>query len=101
MTVRRLLEEIGNDELVEWQAYDRIDPFGSWRGDVQAGIVASVIVNALRGKNGQAAKPTDFVLKFVPPAPSDPQENARRIARKLGIPFGVKKDGDSTRADVR
>ncbi len=83
MTVARLQSEMGNDELVEWMAYDRIDPFGDWRGDAHAGIIASVVVNTL-SKNGRA-KPTDFVLKFSETVAPDPQEALSRIARKLGM----------------
>lgn len=30
-----LEDELSYDELVEWQAYDRLDPFGGFRQDIQ------------------------------------------------------------------
>jgi len=53
---------ISSREFAEWMAYDRIDPFGAKRGDLQAGIVASTLVN-LFSKNGKAT-PDNFLLKF-------------------------------------
>jgi hypothetical protein len=43
-------------------AYDRIDPFGTQRGDLQAGIVASTLINIF-SKNGNAT-PDNFLLQF-------------------------------------
>lgn len=34
-TVNELSNELSNDELIEWIAYDRIDPFGNYRMDAQ------------------------------------------------------------------
>ena len=34
MTVRQVSEEMSADELMEWQAYDRLDPIGSYRTDI-------------------------------------------------------------------
>lgn len=28
-------------EFAEWQAYDRLDPIGAYRGDIQSAIIAS------------------------------------------------------------
>jgi len=51
-------------EFVRWQYYYRRHPFGEVRRDMQAGIVASVICNALRGKHGREVRPSDFILRF-------------------------------------
>ncbi|WP_323841572.1 MULTISPECIES: phage tail assembly protein T [unclassified Moraxella] len=34
-TVSELERGLSYDELIEWQAYDRIDPFGGFRQDLQ------------------------------------------------------------------
>jgi hypothetical protein len=65
-TVRELLSRIGADELSEWMAYESLEPFSGIRGDLQAGIVASTICNALRGKHGRTVTPGDFLLTFEP-----------------------------------
>lgn len=60
MTVRELLARIDSRELAEWMAYYSLDPFGTERDDLQAGIVASTIANANSGK-GKAFQPNDFM----------------------------------------
>lgn len=60
-----LLEKIlSSSDIAEAMAYDRIDPFGNKRSDLQAGIVASVIANANRPKHGKAFTPQDFIARF-------------------------------------
>ena len=53
---------ISSREFAEWMAYYRIDPFGPVRGDLQAGIVASTLVNLFRKEANSA--PSDFKLSF-------------------------------------
>ncbi|MGP1608000.1 MAG: phage tail assembly protein T [Moraxella sp.] len=40
MTVRQLCEQMPEDELIEWMAYDSIDPIGNYRSDVQTALLA-------------------------------------------------------------
>jgi len=61
MTVRELLNRIDSKELAEWSAFFSIEPFGYFRTDLQAGIIASTIANCNRSKNSKSFKPTDFM----------------------------------------
>ena len=55
-------------EFHAWRAYYNVYPFGSMRGDIQAGIVASTIANVNRPKNHQGYTAADFMLfKSKPP----------------------------------
>lgn len=45
-------------ELVEWALFYETHPFGEFRADLRAGIVASVIAQTAGNKN---AKPADFM----------------------------------------
>lgn len=65
-TVAELDDTLTAEEWLDWLAYSAVEPFGPPRGDLQAGIVASVVVNALRGKKGKTVSPTDFLLQFRP-----------------------------------
>ena len=47
--------------MAEWIALDRVDPFGEWRADLRAGIVASTLANANRGKDTKVFAPKDFM----------------------------------------
>lgn len=66
MTVREMLARIGADELNDWAHYFALEPCGPERGDLQAGIVASVICNILSGKGAKTLSPSDFLLTFEP-----------------------------------
>lgn len=49
-------------ELDEWAEYYATEPFGAVRDNLHAGIIASVVVNALRGRGKPMISPADFVL---------------------------------------
>ena len=61
MTVRELLSKIDSKELSEWAAFYSIEPFGYFRSDMQAGIIASTVANCNRTKNSRSFKPMDFM----------------------------------------
>lgn len=71
MTVRELLARIDSRELSEWMAYYEVNPFGSVRDDLQAGIVASTIANVNRGKNDKSFTPSDFMPYMDKPEQSE------------------------------
>jgi hypothetical protein len=81
--VRELLARIDSRELAEWMVYYGLDPFGDVRGDLQAGIVASTIANANKGKNGRAFTPADFMplIKKPDQSENDMQTQMEAIAR--------------------
>ena len=64
MTVGELLHTMSSKELVEWQAYYSIEPFGEERADLRAGIIASTIANVNRPKGKKAYDAEDFMPKF-------------------------------------
>lgn len=66
MTVRELLERTTSQELAEWMAYDRLDPFSEERADLRSGIIASIIANVNRDPKStpQPFTAQDFMPKF-------------------------------------
>jgi Protein of unknown function (DUF4035) len=67
MTRREMLQRIDARELAEWEIfYHRIQPFGPLRGDLQAGVIASLVANLFRDEKKHATpfSPADFLLKF-------------------------------------
>jgi hypothetical protein len=65
-------------EFAEWAAYAQIEPFGPVRGDLRAGVVASVIAEVYRDpdKRSEPFTPAEFMPMFdwdapVPGAASD------------------------------
>lgn len=77
---------ISSEELTEWAAYYRLDPFGTYRSDLQAGIVASIVAN-VNAKKGHTFKPTDFMPTFDVGQESStmtPQQIHAVLARTFG-----------------
>ena len=66
MPVARAKEEIDSAEFTDWIEFNKLDPYGQWRGDAQAGIIAATIANANRSK-GPSFKPEDFMMTYGPP----------------------------------
>jgi len=88
MTVRELLARIDSKELSEWMGYFELNPFGSVRDDLQAGIIASTIANVHRGKNDKSFTPSDFM-----PYMEKPQQSEDDMQAVMELLAG--KNGDS------
>ena len=68
-------------QFAEWLAYGRIEPFGEERADLRAGIVASTIANANRGKTQKSFTPEQFMPSFE--AETEEEAGARLLAKAL------------------
>lgn len=79
LTVRELLARVDGRELAEWEAYAQIEPWGEWRADYRAALVASVIANANRGKGTKPFTPADFMPEFGK-EPAPPQTIDEQVA---------------------
>ena len=62
--MRRAQAEITPQEFKYWVAYDRLDPYGRDRVDLNSGIIAATIANVNRGKNSKAFVAGDFMPNF-------------------------------------
>jgi hypothetical protein len=55
-------------QLMEWEAYDSLDPVGSWREDIRVAYLSSLITNlaiSTHGKKGsRLTKVEDFMLEW-------------------------------------
>lgn len=78
MPVAEAQARISSREFAEWQAYDRVEPFGEVRADFRAGIIASTIVNLFKSKGDKPARPDEFLPTFgEAPAPEAPSARDR------------------------
>ena len=78
MTVSRLERELPYRELVEWMEEYRRDPWGTWRDNSHAALIASVVANAFRGKDARAFTVDDFMLLDPETAAKQKAERAAR-----------------------
>jgi hypothetical protein len=81
-TVKQLVTELDSMEITEWQAYDAITPIGPERGDVQAALIASTVINVNRSEGARAATLTDLLLDWDP---VEPDADATREAIKQAL----------------
>lgn len=84
MSVKRAQREIDAAEFAEWLAYYRLEPWGEERGDLRAGIVASTVANAWRGKDVLPFNPGDFMPEFGPPD-AGPLDEEAAIAQQEAL----------------
>ena len=62
-TLAELRATLNSDELTLWMAEYQREPWGDYRGDIQAAITASATVNSMGGRT----KPNDFIPKWEAP----------------------------------
>jgi len=70
------LDELTSVQISEWEAYDKIDPIGTWRDDFRMANLAAIItniVNCLYSKKGSQLKLTT-PLDFMPDWSNDKKE---------------------------
>lgn len=53
---------MGASELQEWAKFWQMEPWGPHRDNIHTGILASLIVNALRKRSSKAVTYQDFML---------------------------------------
>lgn len=88
-------------QFSEWEAYDRIDPIGSWREDFRMAYLASVITNlalSIHGQKGvKMTTPMDFMPDWSGERKEEPQQQSVDDMKKIfmelaGEPTTVKKE---------
>jgi len=82
MSVQKLLASTDSRELAEWEAYERLEPFGEQRADWRIAQVACILANVNRKKGAPAFKVDDFMLK-TGAAPKTQQVSATDLAQQL------------------
>lgn len=75
MPVTEIEQTVAARELREWSLYWSQEPWGPWRDNAHAGLVASVMANAFRGEKQRPYQMEDFMLL-------DAEDNERRKAEK-------------------
>jgi len=63
-----LLDQLTSAQLSEWEAYDRLDPVGSWRSDFMVAKLMSLIENIARtlygGEGVKMTTPKDYMPEW-------------------------------------
>jgi len=80
---------MGAREFDEWAEYYASEPWGAYRDNLHAGIIASVIVNSQPGRKRKPMAPGDFVLKTKQSKRAEDTRRSLNYLRAIG-----KKRGD-------
>ncbi len=83
--VGELKRTISSREFTQWLAFYRLDPFGGYRQDVHAGIIASTIANVNRSRKTKAFKVEDFVVGWN--EPPKPKQSVQSMKANLMAAF--------------
>ena len=94
-TVAELLYTLSSEELSEWIAFHRLSPIDDQRGDLQAGLIASVIANAHRSPQSRPFTPSDF-MPYVEKVSVHPNEAFIAAARKQLSVVTIHRHGRAT-----
>lgn len=71
-------------DFYECMIYERLEPFGDLRSDIQAGIIASTFANIHRGKDDPPYSAVDFMPRFMKPEP-EPQTPEQQLKIMLAL----------------
>ena len=55
-----------SEQLSEWEAYDKLDPIGTWREDFRMAYLASLITNIARSVHGKQGTTMTTLEDFMP-----------------------------------
>lgn len=82
------MAEAGCDELTEWQAYYRVEPFGEARADLRMARICWTVYSMLRGEKSPMKTPDDeaWRLDFAA-APEEIEADDEAAARALLAKF--------------
>jgi hypothetical protein len=60
------LDELTSVQISEWEAYDRIDPVGTWREDFRMAFLSSLITNLTISVHGKKGAKQTTLMDFMP-----------------------------------
>lgn len=81
MTVGEIGARMSAAELDDWAHFYRLEPWGDWRADFRAGVVAQTVYNMNRAKGAEPLKIEDFMplIERTAPPPPDPETVRQRL----------------------
>ena len=76
------MEQLTSKQISEWEAYDRIDPIGTWRDDFRLAKIESLITNivqqlyAKKGTKPVLTTPLDFMVDWTGDKGHEPKQQS-------------------------
>jgi hypothetical protein len=81
MTVGELMTRMSGPEFDEWRAFYALEPFGDWRADHRAGVIAATVFNMNKAEKTDPLSPRDFMPLIERPEvkPRTPQSLKHKL----------------------
>lgn len=87
-TVAELEVTLGAVEFDAWKEFYSLEPWGSYRDNLHAGIIAATIGNINRRKKGKPLTPSDFVLRTKDEKRNTETAKSLNFLRAIGVKRG-------------
>jgi hypothetical protein len=84
-----LLDQLTSRQISEWEAYDRIDPIGTWREDFRLAKIESLITNivqqlyAKKGSKPAITSPIDFMVDWTGDKVAEPKKQSTQEMKDI------------------
>lgn len=65
------MDHLSGFQISEWEAFDRLDPIGSWRDDFRMAYIAAILTNLTIAVNGKKGAKLSTPINFMPKWDSD------------------------------
>lgn len=75
VNVDQLLTKVTSRQLIEWQQFYRLEPFGPQEQDIHFAALRTDMANYLRAKHQVGYQTSDFLRSYTPPEPEKSVES--------------------------
>ncbi len=90
-----MLDQLTSVQLSEWEAYDRLDPIGTWRDDIRIASLSSLITNITKalypekGVEPVMTTPMDFMVDWGTEGDEEEDVPQQSVEEQKRILFGI------------
>jgi hypothetical protein len=94
-------------QLSEWEAYDRLDPIGTWRDDFRMAYLSSLITNLTISVHGKKGAKTTNPIDFLPDwgeqrtTTTDVKQEEGSLAEQIKKVFGAIAKTEKRKEEIR
>ena len=73
------MDHLTSIQLSEWEAYDKLDPIGTWREDFRMAFLSSLISNLAISINGAKGSKMTSTMDFMPNWSGEEREEVEEV----------------------
>jgi hypothetical protein len=103
------LDQLTSKQISEWEAYDRIDPIGSWRDDFRIAKLESLLVNIVqqlytdtkKGKKPEVTSPLDFMVDWDGSKDKEPKKQSVEEMKQILLSIASAQNKKVKRVEVQ